>query len=280
MDSSIDREHRPLLIPRFERRRFVIRFTCLTAVGFAAGWAASEVIGRVIDSVVFNDSVERFLRSFLPIKPLFQLLLEGVYDYKNTYNGLVKTDYLLKEIPSRTAFGAVLGTAQWFEFRRYLRSSSHWIVLTSIGYAISSYMLLLALFEEIASLSFIEQLLTFARSLLAASLGYHDNGFVHIFGLAFLALFLLSNTLVGLCQWLVLRRSLHSVWWWTLIPVMIGVASVPMYLGTIVIHRISASLGLIAVAIYFSIFIAINSIFYGAIQSVGLCFCRRYSPES
>lgn len=239
MDSYSDSERRPLLIPRSERRRFVIGFTCLTAVGFAAGWAASEIVGRVIDSVVFNDSVERFLRSFLPIKPLFQLLLKRVYDHRNTYDGLVETQthYLLKEIPSRTAFGAILGAAQWVELRKYLRSSLFWIVLTSIGYAISSNILLFALITKIDPQSF--------RSLLAAALNYDfGSGLIHLLGLTILALVLLSNILVGLCQWLFLRQSLHSVWWWTFIPVLAGLACIPTYLGIIVIARLSLSLEL------------------------------------
>jgi hypothetical protein len=183
---------RSLLIPRYRRREFVIRFTILTVLGFVMGGVVNEVINQLVRQVLVNRSVKEFLLNNFTLKLLFQLPLEALYG--NRYEGSV---LLLGEILKSSTFGVILGTAQWLILRRYLSFSKLWIVSTSIGYAISSPFLLLALITTF-SLQFLEQLVAFVYSFLPASLNYTPGGLIPLFLLAFLSSSFATNISLGL----------------------------------------------------------------------------------
>lgn len=259
---------RSLLIPRSRRREFVIRFTILTVLGFAMGGAFGQLIDQLVRQVLVNRSVKEFLVNNFTLKLLFQLPLEALYG--NRYEGSV---LWLGEILKSSTFGALLGTAQWLTLRRYLSFSKLWIISTSIGYAISSLFLLLALITTFSP-QFLKQLVAFVFSFLPASLNYTPGGLIPLFLLAFLSSSFVTNISLGLAQWLILRRSLHSIWWWISVPIAAGlistILSLPIFLGMrLFFFNVRSNM------VYTITLPVIGGISYGIVQGVSLCACRR-----
>lgn len=222
---------RSLLIPHSRRRDFIIRFTCLTVLGFATGEAVNRLISELVFQVLINRSLKQFLLNNFPVKLLFELPVEVLYGDRRRYEGSV---LLLGEILKSATFGVILGTAQWLALRRYLSFSKFWIVYTSIGYTISSILLLLAVIT-ILSPQLLKQIVDFLFSFLPASLNYTPGGLIPIFLVALVSSSFSTNISLGLAQWLILRRSLDSIWWWIFVPMaaalIASILSLPIFLG-------------------------------------------------
>jgi hypothetical protein len=246
MDSQNTPSRPPLLIPRSERRRFLISFTGLTIAGFAVGWILTIVVGQVIDRFVLSGAT----RQALP-------------------------GSVFKEVSIGLLFGATLGTAQWFELRRHVESSHLWIVANSVGYVTTSRTLLLILLSQIPS-SALEQIPAYIFSLLPASINHSPAGFIPLIVLAFLVMSSWAGIVIGTLQWLVLRRSLQSVWWWVF--TMIASSTIASILGLIsmIAARFVPSASVFEVLRNLAIVtFAIQGTAHGVIQSVSLCACRR-----
>jgi hypothetical protein len=245
MDSQNTLSRPPLLISRSGRRRFLISFICLTVIGLAASGVLSTIGGLVID----------------------RLVLKGA-------TGAALHGSVLKEVCVGLLFGATLGTAQWFELRRHLESSYLWILANSLGYIATSNILLVVLVTQIPSFS-LEEIPLYIFSLLPDSVNQSPTGIFPLIGLGFLVVSAWKGFVIGTLQWMVLRRSLQSVWWWVLIVIASStIASILAFLSIVAARfmpSISAEmLGSLAIVNF-----AISSVAYGIIQGVSLCACRR-----
>lgn len=82
--------------------------------------------------------------------------------------------------------GLATGAAQWVVMRRYLPQSARWVPATLVGYALCALIVAGANWAQ-----------------LARSGPWDDALLVGLFG-----------TVIGLCQWWVLRRSYRQAWLW------------------------------------------------------------------
>lgn len=261
---------RSLLIPRSRQRGFIICFTVLTILGFATGWVVSQVVSHSVRQVLFDRFVKQFLLNNFPLKLLFQLPLDVLYG--DRYIGSV---FLLGEFLERTIFGVILGTTQWFALRRYLSFSRLWIVAVTSGYTISSNLLVFAAIATVFPQS-PEKLFGLIKSSLPASLNYTPGGLIALIFLALLGSSVATNISIGLAQWLVLRRSLYSIWWWIFVPVtvalIINILWLPIFVGIRLLPSLNSLLNLLH-------FIASATI-WGIIQGVSFCACRQKTNSS
>jgi hypothetical protein len=85
-------------------------------------------------------------------------------------------------------FGATVGTAQWFVLRRYFDRVGWWVLLTFIGWVAYWGLRNMNLLVKAHGIAFIPDLLNLA-----------------IFGV-----------ILGVLQWLLLRKKIHSAGWWML----------------------------------------------------------------
>ena len=106
------------------------------------------------------------------------------------------------------AFGATVGTAQWFVLRRYFDRVGWWILLTFLGWVAYWELINMNLLVKAQGIAFIPDLLNLA-----------------IFGV-----------ILGVLQWLLLRKKIHSAGWWVLANI------VGMMLGSLVIDTIDTVL--------------------------------------
>jgi hypothetical protein len=105
-------------------------------------------------------------------------------------------------------FGATVGTAQWFVLRRYFERVGWWVLLTFIGWVAYWELINMNLLVKAQGIAFIPDLLNLA-----------------IFGV-----------ILGVLQWLLLRKKIHSAGWWVLANI------VGMMLGSLVIDTIDTVL--------------------------------------
>ncbi len=93
------------------------------------------------------------------------------------------------EILSSIAFGSIAGLAQWFILRKRFHVSGWWVLATSLGATLG---------------------LVATNAVHEALMGVRVALVVGVLGLTVLGL------LVGIAQWLVLRKHLHRAGWWVL----------------------------------------------------------------
>lgn len=201
--------YRSLLIPHSRRREFILQFTSLTIIGFILGAIAKTAIDHSVKQLLLNPGAKQFLINKLPFEFAYNLLLKEVYSRSNIYEAPI---FLISEILKGAVFGAILGAIQWVSIRRYLRFSKFWVVANSVGYALSSWLLLLALITTISS-DYAEQTADSAIRLIPAQFNYTPAGLLIFFIVAALIVSIATNSLAGFLQWLVLRKTLKSVWW-------------------------------------------------------------------
>jgi hypothetical protein len=106
------------------------------------------------------------------------------------------------------AFGATVGTAQWFVLRRYFDRVGWWVLLTFIGWVAYWVLNTMNLLVKAQGIAFIPDLLNLA-----------------IFGV-----------ILGVLQWLLLRKKIHFAGWW--VPANIA----GMMLASLVIDAIDTAL--------------------------------------
>jgi hypothetical protein len=246
MDSQNTPSRPPLLIPRSGRRRFLIRFIGLTILGFAIGGVSTVIVNLAADRLLFNGMSQ-------PGSP----------------------GSIAKEVFVGLLLGATLGTAQWFELRRHLKSSYLWILANSLGYVATSNALFLILLSQTSS-PFLEQLSSYVFGLLPISMGQNPADFIPLIGLAFLLMASWSGVVIGMPQWLVLRKSLQPVWWWVLAMIVPGAIASSFWVMTLVTAQFVPSANLFEVLTYLAIAsFAVQSTAYGVVQGVSLCACRQ-----
>jgi hypothetical protein len=246
MDSQNTPARPPLLIPRSGRRRFLIRFVGLTILGFAIGGVLTVVVNLAADRLLFNGMSQ-------PGSP----------------------GSIAKEVFVGLLMGATLGTAQWLELRRHLKSSYLWILANSLGYVATSNALFLILLSQSSS-SVLAQMSTYILGLLPIAMNQNPVDFIPLLGLAFLLMSSWSGVVIGMPQWLVLRKSLQPVWWWVLAMIVPGAIASSFWVMTLVAARFISSTNLFEVLTYLAIAsFAVQSTAYGVVQGVSLCACRQ-----
>jgi hypothetical protein len=182
---------------------------------------------------------------------------------------------IYKEVCVGLLFGAILGTAQWIELRRHLKSSYLWILVNSLSYVATSNALFLILLAAMPS-PVLAQLPTYLFGLLPISANQNPADFIPLLGLAFLLISFWSGLVIGIPQWWVLRQSLQSVWWWTVAMIVPGAIASIFWVMTILVARFVSSSSMFEVLKNLAIAsFAVHSTAYGVIQGVGLCACRR-----
>jgi hypothetical protein len=245
MDSQNIPSRPPLLIPRSGRRRFLISFVGLTIMGFVIGGVLTIVVNVAADRFLFNGATQ-------PVSP----------------------GSIVKEVFVGLLLGATLGTAQWSELRRHLKSSYLWILANSLGYVATSNALFLILLSQTSS-PFLGQLSSYVFGLLPISMGQSPAAFIPLIGLAFLLIASWSGVVIGMPQWLVLRKSLQSVWWWILAMIVPGAIASSFWVMTIVAARFMPSANFEALKYLAIASFAVHSTVYGVVQGVSLCACRQ-----
>lgn len=265
---AIDPSPRPFAIPPRSRLSFISWFLIMTGVGW------------LIESLIFHS---------LPF-PMLSVTTSG--------------GNLLSAAIQGTVSGAIVGAMQWLVLRRYF-SNWVWILATSLGTLLFFLMtsLWLSLVDEAlvaADWLFSQSPAPAALARWMSSLVANSPSLLGVSGTHVLTLpspdptftaaiaaaphrsvfnFLLRPGLfasLGIClsipQWLVLRRSARSVWWWVLIPPFAllmadriwRLADLFSFLGTnVVLTPEIVSVGYLA-----------------ATQAICLCLCRRKLPQS
>jgi hypothetical protein len=107
-----------------------------------------------------------------------------------------------------SAFGATVGTAQWFVLRKYFDRVGWWVLLTFIGWVAFWELNTMNLLVKAQGIAFIPDLLNLA-----------------VFGV-----------ILGVLQWLLLRKKIHSAGWWVLANI------VGMMIASLVTDAISTAL--------------------------------------
>lgn len=269
--------NRSLLIPRSRRRDFVLRFTGLTILGFALGSIAKAAIDYLVKQLLLNPMTKQFLSNKLPFEFLYRLLLREVYSSNLSYEAPI---YLISEILKGAAFGAILGATQWIIIRRYLRFSKFWIVANSVGYALSSWLLLLAFITAFFPKE-AEQIIDSGIRLIPAQLNYTPAGLLVFFMIAALIALICTNSLTGFAQWLVLRKTLRSIWWWLFVSGAIALVTAVLSLPFLILSRMIMLSSIQAVEPLIGIvFVIVSGVIYGMIQSLSLCLCHRLPRDS
>jgi hypothetical protein len=246
MDSQNTPSRPPLLIPRSGRRRFLISFIGLTILGFAIGGVLTVIVNLAADRFIFNGAIE-------PVSP------GGV----------------AKEVLVGLLLGATIGTAQWFELRRHLKSSYLWILANSLGYVATSNALFLILLLSLSS-SALTQLPSDFLGLFAISMNQNPANFLPVIGLGFLLAASWSGVVIGMPQWLVLRKSSQPIWWWILAMIVPGAIASSFWVMMIAAAQFVPSANVSGVLTYLAIAsFAVHSTVYGVVQGVSLCACRQ-----
>jgi hypothetical protein len=246
MDSQNTLDRPPLLIPRSGRRRFLISFVGLTIVGFIVGGVFAVIVNLVTDRFIFNGAAQ-------PVSP----------------------GNIVKEVCVGLLQGATLGTVQWLELRRHLKSGYLWILANSLSHVVTSNALVLILLSQTSS-PWLEELMAYIFGLSLLSGNQNLAVLVPLIALAFLLIACWSGVVIGIPQWLVLRQSLQSVWWWILAMIVPGAIASSFWVMTIVSAQFVPSADLSGVLTYLAIAsFAVQSLAYGVVQGVSLCACRR-----
>lgn len=111
------------------------------------------------------------------------------------------TDFFWELIAS----GFVVGIAQWFILRRYIKSASWWIPLSGFGWILGIYL-------TIFTRDFVESLVKFLTSY---------GGFWEVFWLN-ITKEPINFAVLGFAQWLLLRRHFRYAGWWILASALSG----------------------------------------------------------
>lgn len=127
------------------------------------------------------------------IAQIIGLAIIGVVSIAVSHVGYIQGTFTL----IGTLFGIVLGFAQWLVLRRYIHHSTRWIIATVVG----------GLFAWFTGLT-----ITGLMALVYA--GVSDEAKILGF---FKGLFLLGGglgTVLGFCQWLVIKNQIRRSMWW------------------------------------------------------------------
>jgi hypothetical protein len=96
-----------------------------------------------------------------------------------------------------TLEGIILGFAQWLILRRYIHHSTRWIIATVIG----------GLFAWFTGLT-----ISALMAIVFASASDTTKTLIFLKGLVLLGAFL--GTIIGFCQWLVIKNQIRFSMWW------------------------------------------------------------------
>ncbi|WP_315789730.1 hypothetical protein [Fischerella sp. JS2] len=96
--------------------------------------------------------------------------------------------------------GPILGVAQWFVLRRYIRQAGWWVLVTTVGWYLGIPVTLVT--REILNPILLEMLLAVSK-------------FWEAFWFNIVNQFI-TFAILGAAQWLVLSRHCQQAWWWIL----------------------------------------------------------------
>lgn len=96
--------------------------------------------------------------------------------------------------------GPILGVAQWLVLRRYIRHTNWWVIASIFGWYLGFPVTLVT--REILNPILLEMLLAVSKLWEVFWLNTVNQ--------------LVTFTVLGVAQWLVLRQHLQQAWWWIL----------------------------------------------------------------
>jgi hypothetical protein len=96
--------------------------------------------------------------------------------------------------------GPILGVAQWLVLRRYIRHTNWWVIASILGWYLGFPVTLVT--REILNPILLEMLLAVSKLWEVFWLNAVNQ--------------LVTFTVLGVAQWLVLRQHLQQAWWWIL----------------------------------------------------------------